>query len=111
MVIASEYKGPVIPVIAYSAAALTALSRVHDKRHWASDIFFGSVIGYFIARQIVKKSRNDMQNQALETFFNGPPNPRGFYMRPFSLKGSSKRIRAFPLVNINSLGLSLSVEF
>jgi hypothetical protein len=109
--IASEYKGTVIPVIAYSAAVLTALSRVHDKRHWASDIFFGAVIGYFIARQIVKKSRNDMQNLSLETFFNGPPNPRGFYMRSFFLKGSSKRIRAFPLVDLNSLGLSLSVEF
>lgn len=111
VVIASEYKGTVIPVIAYSTAVLTALSRVHDKKHWASDIFFGAAIGYFIARQIVKKSRNDFQNQALETFFNGPPNPRGFFLRPFSLEGTGKRIRAFPLVDLNSLGLSLSLEF
>lgn len=111
VVIASEYKGTVIPVIAYGTAVLTALSRVHDKKHWASDIFFGSVIGYFIARQIVKRSRNDEQNLALETFFNGPPNTGRFFIRPFSLKGSSKRIRAFPLVDLNSLGLSLSVEF
>ncbi|MFC2146426.1 phosphatase PAP2 family protein, partial [Acidobacteriota bacterium] len=111
VVIASEYKGTVIPVIAYGTAVLTALSRVHDKKHWASDIFFGSIIGYFIARQIVKKSRDVEQNLALETFFNGPPNPRGFYMRPFSLKGSNTRIRAFPLVDLNSLGLSLSMEF
>jgi membrane-associated phospholipid phosphatase len=111
VVIASEYKGTVIPVIAYSTAVLTALSRIHDKRHWASDIFFGSVIGYFIARQIVKKSRNDEQNLPLETFFNGPPNPRGFFIRPLALEGTGKRIRAFPLVGLNSLGLSLSVEF
>jgi membrane-associated phospholipid phosphatase len=110
VVIASEYKGTVIPVIAYGTAALTALSRVHDKRHWASDIFFGSVLGYFIARQIVKKTRNDMQNQALETFFNGPPNPRRFFIRHFS-GGTGKRIRAFPLLDLNSLGLSLSLEF
>jgi membrane-associated phospholipid phosphatase len=111
VVIASEYKGTVIPVIAYGTAALTALSRVHDKRHWASDIFFGSIIGYFIARQIVKKTRNDMQNQALETFFNGPPRPGTFSIRHFSSGGAGKRIRAFPLVGLNSLGLSLSIEF
>lgn len=111
VVIASEYKGTVIPIIAYGTAVLTALSRVHDKRHWASDIFFGAVIGYFIARQIVKKTRNDIQNQALETFFNGPPRPRGFFIRPFSSGGTSKHIRAFPLVGLNSLGLSLSIEF
>lgn len=97
VVIASEYKGTVIPEIAYGTAVLTALSRVHDKRHWASDIFFGSVLGYFIARQIVKKARNDMQNQALETFFNGPPRPGRFSIRHFSLERTGKRIRAFPL--------------
>ncbi|MGD2089397.1 MAG: phosphatase PAP2 family protein [Candidatus Aminicenantes bacterium] len=47
VVIASGYKGTVIPVVAYGTAALTALSRVHDKKHCASDIFFGSVLGYF----------------------------------------------------------------
>lgn len=53
-VIASEYDDNVfIPPLAYSIATLTALSRVNDNAHWASDVFFGSVIGYFTATAIV----------------------------------------------------------
>jgi hypothetical protein len=55
MVIASKYKGTVIPIIAYITAVLTALSRVHDKKHWASDIFLGSVIGFFLPGRLSKK--------------------------------------------------------
>jgi membrane-associated phospholipid phosphatase len=84
-VIASEYKGTVIPVIAYSTAVLTALSRVHDKRHWSSDVFFGSVIGYFIARGILSRNKNH--------------------------EASAKRIRVFPLIAFHGPGLSMSIEF
>ena len=53
-VIASEYKDyPVVPYVAYSVATLTALSRVNDNDHWASDVFLGSAIGYFTAKAIV----------------------------------------------------------
>ena len=63
-VIASEYDDKVlIPPLAYGIATLTALSRVNDNDHWASDVFFGSAIGYFTAKAIIglhdsKKDRN-----------------------------------------------------
>lgn len=53
-VVALEYKDSVfIPPLAYGIAALTALSRVHDNAHWASDAFFGSALGYFTAKTVV----------------------------------------------------------
>lgn len=111
VVISSEYKGTVIPVIAYSAAVLTALSRVHDKKHWAADIFFGSVIGYFIARQIVKRNKNYRQNLAEEALINGLPARPQLHIKSFSIKGSAGRIRVFPMIAFDRLGVSLNYEF
>jgi membrane-associated phospholipid phosphatase len=54
-VLASEYADAKwVPVLAYSIAAGTALSRINDERHWASDIFAGSLLGYFTGRMIWK---------------------------------------------------------
>ena len=53
-VIATEYKDNVlVPPVAYGIAALSALSRVHDNAHWASDVFFGSTLGYLTAKAVV----------------------------------------------------------
>jgi membrane-associated phospholipid phosphatase len=37
-------------VIFYSAATLTAMSRVHDDRHWTSDALIGGLIGHLSGR-------------------------------------------------------------
>jgi len=62
-VIASEYgdKAFVSP-LAYGIATLTALSRVNDNSHWASDVFFGAVIGYFTAKAIIALNNNKINN-------------------------------------------------
>ena len=53
-VIATEYRNkPLVPPIAYGVAALTALSRINDDKHWASDVFMGSAIGYFSAKAVL----------------------------------------------------------
>ncbi len=61
-VIASQYQDTVwVPALAYSVATLVALGRVNDNDHWASDVFVGSAIGFFMAKAIValhKKYRN-----------------------------------------------------
>lgn len=46
-VVAEEWKDeqPWVPYLAYGLAAGTALSRVHDDKHWASDVAVGSLIG------------------------------------------------------------------
>jgi membrane-associated phospholipid phosphatase len=54
-VIASEYDDkPLVAPIAYSVAALTGLSRINDNKHWASDIFLGGALGYFVSKTILK---------------------------------------------------------
>ncbi|NVK03967.1 MAG: phosphatase PAP2 family protein [Flavobacteriia bacterium] len=45
---------PWVGVTAYSLASLTALSRIHDDRHWASDVFFGAALGWYVGRAIVQ---------------------------------------------------------
>ena len=53
-IIASEYGDKAfVPPLAYGIATLTALSRVNDNAHWASDVFFGAIIGYFTAKAII----------------------------------------------------------
>lgn len=67
-VIASEYKDKVfVPPLAYGIATLTALSRINDNDHWASDVFFGSVIGYCTAKVIVGLHNNKI-NKNLTLF-------------------------------------------
>lgn len=49
-----------VPPAAYSVATLTALSRIHDNRHWPSDVFYGAVIGY-VTSQLVLNSTPRLQ--------------------------------------------------
>lgn len=42
---ATAYDSWTVKILAYSIATLAAVSRVHDHRHWASDIFIGGVLG------------------------------------------------------------------
>ncbi len=41
-----------IPVFVYSLAFMTALARVEYNVHWASDVFFGAVLGTYISKFI-----------------------------------------------------------
>jgi membrane-associated phospholipid phosphatase len=53
-VIAHQYAdNPWVAPVAYAIATMTSLSRINDDRHWASDAFFGSVVGYVTARLVV----------------------------------------------------------
>lgn len=52
-ILATEFSDTIfIPVIAYTIATMTALSRVNDNNHWTSDIIIGSAIGFFTAKSI-----------------------------------------------------------
>ncbi len=52
-IIACEYKDKkLIPPLVYTIAGLASLSRIHDNRHWASDVFVGAVVGYSIGKLI-----------------------------------------------------------
>jgi membrane-associated phospholipid phosphatase len=58
-VIANEYENvPLLTPISYGIASLTALSRLNDEKHWASDVFFGAALGYFTSKTILKLHSN-----------------------------------------------------
>jgi membrane-associated phospholipid phosphatase len=57
-VVASEYDNVVVPVLVYTTASLIGLERIYNDAHWSSDVFVGSVIGYFTGKAIVASHRN-----------------------------------------------------
>lgn len=53
-VLAGSYQDrPLVPVLSYAAAALVALSRLNQDKHWSSDVFFGGAVGYFTAKKVL----------------------------------------------------------
>ena len=51
--IAAHYDGWVVPTIAYSIASGVAVSRVHDRAHYPSDVVAGALIGRAVAKGVV----------------------------------------------------------
>jgi len=56
-VIADQTDFILADVLAYSLSTWTAMSRVHESKHWASDVFIGAAIGYFIGKKICSLHR------------------------------------------------------
>jgi hypothetical protein len=54
-VIAHEYgRNKIVPVIAYGLATVVSVSRFAAQQHYASDIFLGGAMGWFIGRYVYK---------------------------------------------------------
>ncbi|MHA4847764.1 phosphatase PAP2 family protein [Flavitalea antarctica] len=45
-----------VPIVAYTIATLTAMSRVYQNRHWTSDIVLGSALGHFVTKAVWKNN-------------------------------------------------------
>jgi membrane-associated phospholipid phosphatase len=61
-VISTEYKDkPWVPVIAYSVAGLTGLSRMEANKHWASDVLMGAAFGYAMGKLICHRNNWGLQ--------------------------------------------------
>jgi membrane-associated phospholipid phosphatase len=56
-VIADRTDNVAVDVVCYGVAALTSFSRIHQDKHWASDVLIGSAIGYFTAKKICALNR------------------------------------------------------
>ena len=66
---------PWVPWVTYPIAVGTALARVDKNKHWASDVFVGGLVGYFVAKTVVKYNpfleKHDMSLRPLESV-DGP---------------------------------------
>lgn len=47
-----------LPLTAYTVATLSSAARVYSNNHWASDVFFGSMMGFFVGRSIWRLNRD-----------------------------------------------------
>lgn len=61
--IASQSKDPNVDFLVYTLATFIAVSRIYENKHWASDIFVGSVIGYVIGKKIFALNRDRNPNK------------------------------------------------
>ncbi len=63
-VFAMEYSNTIwVPVLAYTLATGTAVSRLYDNKHWASDVFIGSALGFVTGRFMWKQSKKNGGNK------------------------------------------------
>lgn len=65
-IIANSSESNFVRIGAYSLAVLIAVSRIHDEKHWRSDVIAGAVLGIAIAKNIYKSD-----------FVNVSINPQG----------------------------------
>lgn len=57
-VVAMQYRDEAwVPLVSYAMAAGVGLSRLSGNRHWLSDVVFGGVAGYVVARMVVRNYR------------------------------------------------------
>ena len=62
-VFAMEYRCTIwVPALAYTLAAGTAVSRLYDNKHWASDVVIGSALGFVTGRFMWKQSQGNYKN-------------------------------------------------
>lgn len=57
--LANRFHNTYVSIGLYSLAGITALARIYDDKHWASDVFLGSAIGYFVGDFISGKKNKE----------------------------------------------------
>ena len=63
-VVAHEYPKPCVEALSYGAAAAVMAGRFLGRDHWASDVFVGSALGYFIGSHIFHSHCNPKFSEA-----------------------------------------------
>jgi hypothetical protein len=51
-VIAHHSDSMIVDVLSYSLATFVGFARPFQDKHWASDVFFGAALGYFVGQKI-----------------------------------------------------------
>ena len=57
-VVAHEYPGPLMKILAYGLASFVDYSRIHARQHFPSDVFVGSMMGNFIGQNIYSRNHD-----------------------------------------------------
>lgn len=58
-----------VGITAYSLAGLAGLSRIHDNKHWGTDVFAGGLLGYFSALAILRNEERNLRKISIGTSY------------------------------------------
>src|SRR5262249_28410761 len=86
-VLAHEYPGPLTKFLAYGLASGVTISRVTSKQHFASEAFVGSVLGWYMGRQIYRAHHDPEVGGT--SWGSSAPNPGNGEGHGFVLRSSS----------------------
>jgi membrane-associated phospholipid phosphatase len=78
-VIAAESEVFWVDAVAYGLAGLAAVWRVHDRKHWPSDVFLGSALGYVVGRKVASLHRQN--DEALHVSLEADPHRQALTLR------------------------------
>lgn len=79
-VIADQTDFVLVDVLAYSLSTLAVASRVHESKHWASDVFIGAAIGFIIGKKICSLHR-EQDKKNVQLGFCLSPNVKGMIIK------------------------------
>lgn len=48
-----------VPYLAYGMAAVTAYARMHDQKHWMTDVLAGAIMGHLITKAVIRIHKMD----------------------------------------------------
>jgi hypothetical protein len=80
-VFSARSQGWVVPVVSYSLASMVGLARIHDRAHFASDVFAGAMIGTTIGRSIVHRHTEAAERASWEVVPVAAPRGAGLAIR------------------------------
>ena len=63
-IVAGQTRSVGVDIFAYSMAGLVGLYRMHDNKHWISDVFIGALIGYTVGRKIQALHRRRIKTES-----------------------------------------------
>ena len=82
--LSEHFPHPAVSVLAYGLAGAVGLTRVHDDKHWTSDVFLAAVIGTAVGKAVVKLNEK---------------------------RRESSRVSVVPLLGEGIQGAALQIEF
>jgi hypothetical protein len=68
-VLAKQYDQPWVKISAYGFATSVAFQRMLYRKHWASDVIVGGLIGYLAGRKVIIEHNERMQRYSFQPFF------------------------------------------
>lgn len=70
MVLAERVDQTWLKAVFYTGAAVTMASRMYNNAHWLTDVTFGSVLGYFCTRMVIKRFEQNKYGKPFSGYTN-----------------------------------------